>query len=247
MAIRVKGRKTNSPRDGEGFIYHTLDLMASPAWQGRSIACARLVDFLELEHARHGGAENGSLLAPYTQLVEFGIGRRLIAPAIREAERRGLIRVERGGKKGTAITELNRFTLTYFWTKRIENGLWNWQEETDDWRRVTEQNKIGALKCTPTVHNSEPVPVHESDLTSSQHTEIAIPAAVHNSEPPSISWVHPDTSPKQRGRSEPSSKPEPSSLPLQSDSPKAKPSSAAHLLQTPRMKRQALLAHGRTS
>jgi GNAT superfamily N-acetyltransferase len=199
MGKRVKGRKTNAPRDGEGFVYHTLDLMASPAWQGRSIACARLIDFLELEHARHGGKENGSLLAPYTQLVEFGIGRRLIADAIREAEQRGLIRVERGGKKGTAITEVNRFTLTYFWTKRIENGLWHWEEETDDWRTVSEFVKIGAPKCTRTVHHSDPVPVHESELAPSQPLEIATPAVVHHSEPPSISWVHTDTSPKQLG------------------------------------------------
>lgn len=120
MGRSVKGRKTNSPRDGEGFIYHTLDLMASPAWRGRSIACARLIDFLELENARHGGKENGRLLAPYTQLVEFGIGRRFIADAIRKAEQRGLIRFERGGKKGTAITEENRFTLTYDWTKHVK-------------------------------------------------------------------------------------------------------------------------------
>lgn len=125
------------PPPGAAWIWHTLDLLASPAWRGRSINCVRLIEFLEIEHLRHGGNENGSLLAPYSQLVDFGITRRLIAEAIREAEQRGLVRVERGGRKGTTLTELSRFRLTYHWTKTRTNGLWDWQPPTDDWKHVT--------------------------------------------------------------------------------------------------------------
>lgn len=219
MGRSVKGRKTNSPRDGEGFIYHTLDLMASPAWRGRSIACARLIDFLELEHARHGGKENGRRLAPYTQLVEFGIGRRFIADAIREAEQRGLIRVECGGKKGTAITGVNRFTLTYYWTKHLKNGLWDWKEKTDDWRAVKESTKIGA---------------HQRELAPSPPLEIARPAVVHQSEPPSIFWVASTPPPQQRGRRLASK-----SAAASPREPEAKPSGVAHLLETKLMERSA--------
>jgi hypothetical protein len=58
------------------------------------------MDFLMLENMRHAGTENGNLLAPYDQLVDHGIGRRLIPEAVNEAERLGLIAVQRGGRKG---------------------------------------------------------------------------------------------------------------------------------------------------
>jgi hypothetical protein len=82
----------------------------------------------------HGGAENGRLLAPYSQLVKFGMSRKSIASAIREAEQLGLIRVRRGGKKGTTMTECSRYTLTYLWTKSVQEGYWQWEEPTNDWQ-----------------------------------------------------------------------------------------------------------------
>ena len=109
------------------------EILASVA--NASVNCMRLIDFLEIEHLQHGGKENGSLLAPYSQLVYFGITRRLIAGAIREAERSGLLRVERGGKKGTTMTESNRYRLTYQWSTTRIDGLWNWQPPTDEWKQ----------------------------------------------------------------------------------------------------------------
>ena len=72
----------------------------------------------EIEHLRHGGADNGSLLATYNQLEAFGIGRRFIFGAIREAEQRGLVVVERGGRKGVVLNEL----------KRDAEALTTWQD-----------------------------------------------------------------------------------------------------------------------
>lgn len=134
MAGKYKSRAGGHPPDGEPWIWHSLSLTSSPAWRSRPINCARLLDFLEIEHMHHGGNENGSLVAPYCQLVSHGLTRRLIADAIREAERRGLIRVERGGKKGTTVTELSRYRLTYLWTKTRQNGIWSWHEPTDEWK-----------------------------------------------------------------------------------------------------------------
>ena len=87
---------------------------------------------------KHGGVENGSLVAPYNQLEEFGIGRRLINNSIIEAERRGLINVERGGRRGVVLTELSRFRLTYYWTRLRVQGLWDWYPPTDNWRKYTQ-------------------------------------------------------------------------------------------------------------
>ena len=57
-----KGRKVGAAPEGEGFIWHTRELLMSAAWRSRSISCVRLLEFLEIEHLAHGGFENGSLL-----------------------------------------------------------------------------------------------------------------------------------------------------------------------------------------
>jgi hypothetical protein len=112
-----------------------VGLLASSSWRGRSINCVRLIDFLEIEHLKHGGNDNGSLLAPYLQLVAFGLTRRLIANAIREGESRGLLHVERGGKRGTTMTELSRYRLTFLWSKTLNpEGYWEWHEPTNEWK-----------------------------------------------------------------------------------------------------------------
>ena len=59
----------------------------------------RLIDFLMQEEMNHGGQENGKLKAPNKQLYEWGIGRRHVAGAIREAEALGFVAVHRGGMR----------------------------------------------------------------------------------------------------------------------------------------------------
>src|SRR5262249_13607947 len=71
----------------------------------------RLIDFLLLEHLTHGGKENGNLKAPYQQLAKAGVGRRLIADAIREAEGAGLVDVHRGGMRVTTTYALTWLPL----------------------------------------------------------------------------------------------------------------------------------------
>jgi hypothetical protein len=39
---------------------------------------------IEIEHAHHGGAVNGALPVTYEHFIEYGLHRRMIAPAIRE-------------------------------------------------------------------------------------------------------------------------------------------------------------------
>ena len=196
MGKKYLGKRTNHPPDGIPWIWHTIELFSSAAWLGRSINCRRLIDFLEIEHLKHGGNENGSLLAPYSQLVRIGIGRRLIAPAIHDAEQRGLVRVERGGKRGTTMTELSRFTLTYHWTRSKVNGLWDWKQPTNDWKTFHKPDAetakasraIGSPSCTGSVHLRALAPIHLRTPPSSQPIDIVNDDVVHKSELPSISW-----------------------------------------------------------
>jgi len=81
------------------FIMLPRDLLESDAWRGLGINARRFLDFLMIEHLRHGGKHNGYLLAPQRQLYDFGIGAHFVTAAIEEVERAGLVTCERGTGK----------------------------------------------------------------------------------------------------------------------------------------------------
>ena len=84
---------------GSQFIMLPRELVEGDAWRGLGINARRLLDFLMIEHLRHGGKHNGYLLAPQRQLYEFGIGAHFVTAAIDEVERAGLVTCERGAGK----------------------------------------------------------------------------------------------------------------------------------------------------
>jgi hypothetical protein len=86
---------TDKPK-GKIFIKLPLELLTSRAWQALGINARRFIDFLMIEHMRHGGRENGLLLAPRRQLEEFGIGQHFVSGAIEEAESLGFVDCKRG-------------------------------------------------------------------------------------------------------------------------------------------------------
>jgi len=91
------------------------------------------------EHMNHAGKENGRLLATYDQLVEFGIGRRMIHSTISEAEALGLITVERGGRRGYAASDLNKFTLTFLPVRNPDPQVrGHYVQAPNDWKAVDE-------------------------------------------------------------------------------------------------------------
>jgi hypothetical protein len=143
------------PPDGEAWVWHTATLLRSAAWRGKSVPLGNLIEFLEIEHLQHGGAENGSLVALYADLVRFGIGRRHIAPAIKEGERRGLIAITQAGRSMEDGKHLpSRYRLTYLPTRKIAGKAIEWAAPTNEWRRFKaesshlEKQKPGAPKCT---------------------------------------------------------------------------------------------------
>src|SRR5438270_10695766 len=81
---------------GEAFVKLPRDVVASSSWRLLSINARRFLDFLMIEHMRHGGKRNGFLLAPYRQLYEVGIGAHFVNATIEEVERAGLVDGQRG-------------------------------------------------------------------------------------------------------------------------------------------------------
>jgi hypothetical protein len=136
-SARHSRRVNLGPTEGIPWTWHTVELLKSAAWRGMGLHTRKLLEFLEVENMSHSGQENGNLVAPYTQLVKWGVARQYIAPAIADAERRGLLRVERGGRKGTtAANEMNRFRLTFLPSRTAGGG---WQGPTNEWRQYGER------------------------------------------------------------------------------------------------------------
>jgi hypothetical protein len=80
----------------EQFVKLPRDLLENPSYRALGINARRLLDFLMIEHMRHGGKRNGYLLAPRRQLVEFGIQPRFMTGAIAELQQAGVIRYAPG-------------------------------------------------------------------------------------------------------------------------------------------------------
>ncbi|MCB2081951.1 MAG: hypothetical protein H6908_00670 [Hyphomicrobiales bacterium] len=140
MAAKIHGelsRVSKIPKDTR-WVVVTQEMLFSPAWRGMSINCRRLMDFLMLEHMAHAGTENGNLYATYDQLEAFGIPRRLVHRTLTEAERLGLVLIERGGRKNQYHTHPTRFTLTCYPALYADStGRRLYAEAGHQWRRTT--------------------------------------------------------------------------------------------------------------
>lgn len=94
-------RHRNAPPEGENWLWLTLTMMQSDAWRVASanVNCKRFIEYLIVGFMEHGGNNNGKIKAPYQDLVQIGITRRLIAGAIALAEEVGLVDCHRGGMR----------------------------------------------------------------------------------------------------------------------------------------------------
>jgi hypothetical protein len=139
----------------EQFIPHTVSMLESPAWCVLSLSALRVIHRIEIEHAHHGGYENGKLPVTYDHFHEYGIHRHAIGPAIREAEALGFIKITSHGCAGNAEwRKPNIFRLTYLPAKTIPGD-----GRSDDWKRITtveqaEQIAKRARSANPEKQNS---------------------------------------------------------------------------------------------
>ena len=113
------------------FSPHLVEMLESPAWRTLSLSARRLLDRIEIEHAHHGGTDNGKLPVTYDDFVAYGIDRHAIAPAMRETVALGFLEITREGRAGNAEWRLsNLFRLTY----RPAKGTHG--DGTHEWRKI---------------------------------------------------------------------------------------------------------------
>jgi hypothetical protein len=75
------------------FSARTIEMMESPAYIALGGSARKILDRLEIEHAHHGGNDNGKLPCTYEHFFEYGVHRHSIAPALRELEALGFIEI----------------------------------------------------------------------------------------------------------------------------------------------------------
>jgi hypothetical protein len=116
------------------FSARLIAMLESPSLRVLSLSARRVLDRIEIEHAHHGGYDNGRLPVTFSQLEEFGIDRHAIAPAIRECVALGFLEVTERGCAGNAdFRKPNLFRLTY---RHLQPGSGRDYDPTDEWRRI---------------------------------------------------------------------------------------------------------------
>jgi len=122
------------------FVMHSIAMIKSPAWRALSPATRVLLDRLEIEHAAHGGNENGRLQVSYDQFADYGVRRPSVAGAKREAVALGFVAVAVGtSTRDGQIRPPNVYRVTYLPTPDAD--------PTDDWRKITSLKQASALQA----------------------------------------------------------------------------------------------------
>jgi hypothetical protein len=105
-------------------------MIESPAYRVLSLSGHRVIARIRLELARHGGTDNGKLPVTFDNFHEYGVSLGCIAPAIREAEALGFIRVTQYGVASTSEFRIpTKFALTHL---PVESAA----APTNDWSRI---------------------------------------------------------------------------------------------------------------
>jgi hypothetical protein len=106
-------------------------MLESPAYRVLSVSAHRVISRIEIEHASHGGSENGNLPVTKQNFMDYGIHHDAVAPAIREAEALGFVRMKRGRGGNADHRQPNRFFLTFAHGRGSRD-----YPPTHEWRKV---------------------------------------------------------------------------------------------------------------
>jgi hypothetical protein len=100
-------------------------MLESPAMSVLTLAERRVLDRIEIEHAHHGGADNGQLPITYADFERFGLHPNVVAPSLRALVALGFIEVTRKGYGGAAevrAPSLYRVTYRPAWNATRRDG-----------------------------------------------------------------------------------------------------------------------------
>jgi hypothetical protein len=128
-----------------------IEMLESPAYRVMSLSAHRIVSRIEIELAHHGGNDNGRLPVTKHDFIAYGVSHDQVAPAVREAEALGFIRVTEHGRGGNAEyrkPNLFRLTFAYGRDSRADPPTHEWRhikttEEAEATARSARADKSG--------------------------------------------------------------------------------------------------------
>jgi hypothetical protein len=124
------GKTVRRNKIAEQFAWQAISMLESPAYRAMSLSGLRVLARINIEHAHHGGQDNGKLPVTFRDFSDYGVHWNAIAPALREVEALGFIRVTQEGRSGNGEWRIpNMFALTHLPTK--DNP-----KPTEDWKRI---------------------------------------------------------------------------------------------------------------
>jgi hypothetical protein len=133
------GRQKRRTEIAEQFAWRPISMLESPAYRALSLSGRRVLDRIEIEHAHHGGKDNGRLPVTFDDFAKYGVDRHCIASAIRENEVLGFAEITERGRAGNAeFRSPHRFRLTH-------RRSWDGTDATDEWRRIETLDQARAL------------------------------------------------------------------------------------------------------
>ena len=110
------------------FTMRPIEMLRSPALRALSLTGRRVLDRIEIEHARHAGRENGRLPVTHADFREYGIDHNAVGYGIREVVALGFVEQTQRGFAGPTEHCPSLFRLTYLATG--QGG------PTDEWRSI---------------------------------------------------------------------------------------------------------------
>ena len=110
------------------FTMRPIEMLRSPALRALSLTGRRVLDRIEIEHARHAGRENGRLPVTHADFREYGIDHNAVGYGIREVVALGFVEQTRRGFAGPTEHCPSLFRLTYLPASRAG--------ATDEWRSI---------------------------------------------------------------------------------------------------------------
>jgi hypothetical protein len=121
-------RRRKTTIDGQ-FVPHLIEMLESPAYRALSLSGHRVLARLEIEQGHHGGTENGRLPVTPDDFKRYGIERKSIAPALREVQALGFVRITERGRpsKSDFVRHPNYFELTYLHGAHSEAPTHEWK------------------------------------------------------------------------------------------------------------------------
>ena len=135
MSIRRRNRIN------EQFSARLIEMLEAPAYRALSRSAHLVIARIEVELGHHGGNDNGRLPVTTDNFVAYGIHRASVAPAIREAEALGFIRITERGRGGNA----EHRSPNYFFLTFAHNRNSRAQPPTHKWREIKTEEEAAEI------------------------------------------------------------------------------------------------------